>query len=387
MTTILLFFAVISIVIVIHELGHFIAGKAFGIRVEEFAIGFPPRLISVVRGETRYSINAIPMGGYVKFTGEVDPKLTGEEGLTDPRSLAAQSIRVRATVITAGVVMNFVLAILLFCIFYTFPPELVDSKVVISSVNPGSPAQQAGLLPGDIVLRTDPDLQLEDLFAGSSPGTDQPDPQDTTIQYGGSPVGTTSDLIRYTKANLGSEISLLVARDATPIIVKLVPRRFPPAEEGPDSHLGVTIGTTGGKVVSDFQPSLKVIPESFRQIYRIITSYGAIFSDEGREGLVGPIGIAQLTGEVARSGILPLIGFMGILSLAIGIFNILPIPALDGGRLLFVVIEAVRGGKRIPPQREAFIHAMGFIVLIAFVIFVTIRSDIPRIISGEDILQ
>ncbi|MEE9593314.1 MAG: M50 family metallopeptidase [Thermoplasmata archaeon] len=376
MSTVLLFFVVISVLIVIHELGHFIAARIFGIRVLEFALGFPPRIASVVRGETRYSLNAIPLGGYVKLAGEEDP--------TDPRSLARQSIPVRAIVLSAGVVMNLALTIFLFSIFLTFPPEIVDSKVAIARVLPGSPAEQAGLLPGDIVLRTDAKLELGDLSAGTSQEPDD------AIRYSGDLVETPSDLIDYTKANLGSEISLLVARDSTPVIVRMVPRRFPPPEEGPDSHLGVMIGTTGGRVVSDFQPSLKVIPESFRQVGSFITGFkdalGNIISREGESGLVGPIGIAQVTGEVARAGILPLIGFAGILSLSLAIFNILPIPALDGGRLLFVIIEALRGGKRIPPEREALIHLVGFVVLIAVILLIS-YNDILRIIRGEDVLQ
>ncbi len=376
MSTVLLFFVVISVLIVIHELGHFIAARIFGIRVLEFALGFPPRIASVVRGETRYSLNAIPLGGYVKLAGEEDP--------TDPRSLARQSIPVRAIVLSAGVVMNLALTIFLFSIFLTFPPEIVDSKVAIARVLPGSPAEQAGLLPGDIVLRTDAKLELGDLSAGTSQEPDD------AIRYSGDLVETPSDLIDYTKANLGSEISLLVARDSTPVIVRMVPRRFPPPEEGPDSHLGVMIGTTGGRVVSDFQPSLKVIPESFRQVGSFITGFkdalGNIISREGESGLVGPIGIAQVTGEVARAGILPLIGFAGILSLSLAIFNILPIPALDGGRLMFVVIEALRGGKRIPPEREALIHLVGFVVLIAVILLIS-YNDILRIIRGEDVLQ
>ncbi len=383
MTTVLLFLVVISVLIVIHELGHFFAAKAFGVRVEEFAIGFPPRLWSVTRGETRYSINALPLGGYVKLTGEEDP--------TDPRSLAGRRARVRATIIGAGVVMNFVLTILLFMVFFTFPPSVVDAQVVIGGVNPGSPAAQSGLLPRDVVVMTDAEIKLGDL--SSDPV--QLDGDDPVIQYDGTPVNTINDVITYTKANLGSEISLLVMRSLDgverPLIVRMVPRRFPPPEEGPDSHLGVLIGTTGGRIVSNFDPSLGVIPESFKQVYNFITTLGTsidnIFTtEEGRDGIAGPIGIAQVTGEVARNGVLPLIGFVGILSLHLAIFNILPIPALDGGRMLFLVIEVVRGGKRVPPQREALIHLAGFMFLIALIIIIS-GNDILRIIRGEDILQ
>ena len=134
MTTVLLFFIVISVLIVIHEFGHFIAARAFNVRVEEFALGFPPRIASVVRGETRYSINAIPIGGYVKLTGEEDP--------TDPRSLATRSIRVRVTILLAGIFMNLALTLVLFAVFFTFPPEVVGTQVIVARVEPGSPPTQ-----------------------------------------------------------------------------------------------------------------------------------------------------------------------------------------------------------------------------------------------------
>ncbi|MEE9199674.1 MAG: M50 family metallopeptidase [Dehalococcoidia bacterium] len=346
MTTVLVFLVVLSVLIVIHELGHFVTAKAFGIRVEEFALGFPPRIASIVRGETRYSLNAIPLGGYVKLTGEEDP--------SDPRSLASRSIAVRATVITAGVFMNFLLTILLFSIFFTFPAEMVGTRLEVDSVVPGSPAEGAGLMPGDVILRTGSDVAVE----------------------------RTRDLTEYTQANLGREISLLVRRDSDTLLVRLVPRRNPPPGEG---AMGIAVRATGGRLETRFSPSLSVIPESFEQVGSFLTSFSTIFTSEGREGVAGPIGIAQVTGEIARSGILPLIGFTGLLSLNLALLNILPIPALDGGRLLFVIIEAIRGGKRIPPEKEALIHMMGFVTLIGFIVFISV-GDVRRIISGDSLL-
>ena len=280
--------------------------------------------------------------------------------------------------------MNLALTIFLFSIFFTFPAERVDAKLIIANVSPGSPAEAAGLLPGDIILQTDPKFDIGDLTATPVPTTGQP--SDTNNQYGGDPVESFSDLLDYTQANLGSEASLLVARGSTPVIVTLVPRVNPPPGEGP---MGIGVGTTGGRIESKFSPSLKVIPESIQQSYEFVTALGDtvsnLFASDEESGLVGPIGIAQVTGEVASTGLLPFIGFAGILSLNLAIINILPIPALDGGRLLFVIIEAVRGGKRIPPQKEAIIHLMGFIVLIAFIIFVSF-GDVQRLVRGDDIL-
>ncbi len=370
MTTVLLFFVVISALIVIHEFGHYIAARAFGIRVEEFALGFPPRIASVVRGETRYSLNAIPIGGYVKLTGEEDPN--------DPKSLAGRSIPIRVTVLTAGIFMNLALTLVLFAVFFTFPPEVVGTKVIVARVEPGSPAQHAGMFPGDVFLRKDISLHSSTLLL------EQPTDSDP---YGGQVIQSLRDVTEYTQANLGKEVTFLLARGNTPVIVSLMPRASPPPDQGP---MGIGVGVSGGEVVTRFRPSLSVIPESFVQVYRFVVtlgeSIGNIFtSSEGRDGLAGPIGIAQVTGEVAKTGVLPFIGFVAILSLNLAIFNLLPIPALDGGRLLFVIIEAVRGGRRVPPRREALIHLMGFMFLIGVIILISL-SDISRLIRGEQFL-
>ena len=370
MTTVILFFVVISALIVIHEFGHFIAARLFGVRVEEFALGFPPRIASIVRGETRYSLNAIPIGGYVKLTGEEDP--------SDPKSLAGRSIPVRATILTAGVFMNLALTLVLFAVFFTFPPEVVGTQVIVSHVESNSPAQSAGMLPGDVFLRKDISLDSSTLILEQPAGSDL---------YGGQPIDSLRDVIDYTEANLGNEVTFLLARGNTPVIVRLTPRASPPPEQGP---MGIGVGVSGGEVVTRFSPSFSVIPESFRQLYRFVVTLGEavgnIFtSAEGREGIAGPIGIAQVTGEVAKTGILPFVGFVAILSLNLAIFNLLPIPALDGGRLLFVMIEWVRGGRRVPPQKEALIHLMGFIALIGIILLISL-SDINRLISGEQFL-
>ncbi len=376
MATVLLFFAVISILILIHELGHFIAARAFGIRVEEFALGFPPRLTSIVRGETRYSLNAIPLGGYVKMTGEEDP--------SDPKSLAGRSIPTRVTVLVAGVAMNLALAIILFTIFFTFPQVVAGPfEVEIVGVASDSPAAQAGLKPADIVLRTNPQLEPGDFRSDDAFADMQPLTPASTVPFGGQPVESFDDFSSFTQAHLEREVSVLVGRGAEPVVVRLIPRVNPPPGQG---AMGVSIRESGSRVETKFKPSFGAIGKSFEQIYRFGSFLNNIFSSDGAREITGPIGIAQVTGEVARSGVLPLLGFTGILSLNLAVLNILPIPALDGGRLLFVIIEAARGGKRIAPQKEAIIHLMGFIVLIGFIILISF-NDIGRIVRGEDILR
>ena len=275
--------------------------------------------------------------------------------------------------------MNLALTLALFAVFFTFPTEIVGTKVIVASVEAGSPAQSAGMQPGDQFLRKEitfrgSALQLLDQPAGTDP-------------YGGEPVQSLRDLTDYTAANLGQEVSFLMARGNTPVIVRLIPRANPPPEQGP---MGIGVGVSGGEVATRFSPSLSVIPEAFVQVGRFLASIGELVgniftSSEGREGLAGPIGIAQVTGEVARTGVLPFIGFVGILSLNLALFNLLPIPALDGGRLLFVIIEAARGGKRIAPKKEALVHLVGFMALIVIIVLISL-GDIQRLVRGESFL-
>ena len=171
--TIIAFIAVLVVLIIAHELGHFITAKASGVRVDEFGLGFPPRLLSVRRGETLYSLNAIPLGGFVKMAGEQDPKVL--------RSLASKSIATRLLVLSAGSLMNFLLPLLLFSIAFMIPQNLVIGQVMVKEVALNSPAARAGIEPGDIFLRIN-----------------------------GKPVRNTGDMQRYIQLNLGKEVRLLV---------------------------------------------------------------------------------------------------------------------------------------------------------------------------------
>ena len=242
--------------------------------------------------------------------------------------------------------MNLALTLVLFAVFFTFPPEIVGTKVIVASVEPGSPAQSAGMLPGDVFLQKGISPDSSPLLLLEQPTDSDP--------YGGQPIDSLRDVTDYTESNLGREVTFLLARGNTPVIVQLIPRANPPPEQGP---MGIGVGVSGGEVVTRFSPSFSVIPESFRQLYRFVVtlgeSIGNIFtSSEGREGLAGPIGIAQVTGEVAKTGVLPFVGFVAILSLNLAIFNLLPIPALDGGRLLFVIIEGCARRPSSPAQKR-----------------------------------
>jgi len=344
------FLVVIAVLILAHELGHFVTAKASGVKVEEFGLGFPPRLLSVRRGETLYSLNAIPLGGFTKMAGEEDPKVPG--------SLASKSIGTRLLVLSAGSLMNLLLPFLLFSIAFMIPHNLVIGQVAAGEVDPDSPAARAGIEPGD-----------------------------TLISVNEKPVNNLGDLHRYIQLNLGKEMTILVKHsDSTTEDVQIIPRWKPPEGRG---AMGVVATTTKPTIVSQSEPFWKAIPlgasaciETFVLFKNEIIS---MIIGSAPVTVAGPVGIAQITGEVAKAGISPLLEFAAFLSLNLAIINLFPLPALDGGRIVFVLLEGVRRGKRISPKREGLIHAIGFALLMAAFLAITYQ-DITRIISGDSLI-
>jgi regulator of sigma E protease len=349
--TIVAFLGILAVLIITHELGHFVTAKGFGIKVEEFGLGFPPRLIGVRRGETLYSLNAVPLGGFTKMAGEEDP--------TVPRSLASKGTGTRLIVLSAGSIMNALLPILLFSIAFMVPHDVVTGKVVVGEVAPSSPAASAGIEAGDIVLSVD-----------------------------NKPVHNISELQRNIHLNLGKEINITVKHsDASTEEVQLIPRWKPPEGQG---AIGVEdISLSNPTIVRQHEPLWKAIPLGASECIETLV----LFKNEilkwvigaAPPQLTGPVGIAQLTGEVAKAGISPLLEFAGFISINLAIINILPLPALDGGRIVFVLLEWVRRGKRVSPKTEGLVHLIGFTMLMALILVVT-QQDIMRIISGESLI-
>ncbi len=348
--TLAAFLGVLAVLILAHELGHLITAKAFRVKVEEFGIGFPPRLLSKKLGETRYSLNAIPLGGFVKMTGEVDPKET--------RSLASKSIGARILVLSAGSLMNALLPLLLFSIAFMVPHDAVIGEVVVQEVAPDSPAAMAGIQP-----------------------------EDTIISVNENPVHNNGDLHRYIQLNLGKETTIVINRgDSATEEVQLIPRWQPPEGQG---AIGIMVGILNPTIVRQSEPFWRAIPLGVRECVETFVLFkNAIISlFIGTESLqiAGPVGIAQITGEVAKYGISPLLEFAAFLSINLAIINMFPIPALDGGRIVFVLLEWIRRGRRISPRTEGLIHAIGFALLMAAILAVTYQ-DIMRIISGDSLI-
>ena len=349
MVTLISFLAVFGLLVIIHEFGHFVTAKLFGVKVLEFGIGFPPRLLHFQRGETTYTVNSIPLGGFVKMMGEEDP--------SHPRSLAGKPIPVRALVISAGALMNALLPIILFAIVFMVPRDTTVGDVTVASVSEGSPAAVAGVLPGDVIR-----------------------------ELNGQRVENIRDLSYQLRLRLGAKASMDIERGGQLLRKDVVPRWKPPAGQG---ATGISIDLVNAHETSRHQPFFSAVGNGGRRtietLVLIKNEITGWFIGTNEPEFAGPVGIAQITGEVARLGILPLLELAALLSLNLAILNILPLPALDGGRLLFLGIELVRRGKRISPQREALVHLAGFVVLITTVIVIS-YFDILRIARGDSLL-
>jgi len=344
------FLVIIMVLIIAHEIGHFVTARATGVKVDEFGIGFPPRLLSIKRGDTIYSLNSVLLGGFVKMAGEEDPEVPG--------SLASKSIVTRLLVLGAGSLMNFLLPLILFSIAFMIPHSTVTGQVIAQEVAPDSPAAWAGISPGDTILSINDKL-----------------------------VDNTGDLHRHVQLNLGKEINILIRHsDLTTENVQIVPRWRPPEGQG---AIGIMMGISEPVIATQYHPFWKTIPlgvnaciETFVIFKNSIVS---MIIGAAPAAVAGPVGIAQLTGEVAKAGISPLLEFAAFLSINLAIINIFPLPALDGGRIAFVLLEWVRRGKRISPKTEGLMHLIGYALIMAFFLAITYQ-DILRIINGESLI-
>ena len=317
-------------------------------------------------------------------------------------SFASQSVLKRAVVLCAGSVVNLLFPIIVFAVLFALPHQVPSGRVVITAVAPGSPAEQAGITSGD-----------------------------TVVAVNGNELDTHGDLVQEVMSNLGSPTELTIQRgvfvpnnpapqptSASYEVVTLVPRVKPPELEvvervlDPEKEvslqdarryqlslqvgdtmnqgaMGVLIGTYDVRMVERNFSVIQAVPKSLQQMWDVLTltrtSIVRWASGGPDPGLSGPVGIARITGEVAQVGLSPLLQLTAIISISLGIVNLLPIPALDGGRLMFVVIEFLRGGKPISPRREGMAHLIGFLVLIGLIVVVS-YFDIVRLISGDSII-
>ncbi|MEX1052021.1 MAG: M50 family metallopeptidase [Patescibacteria group bacterium] len=344
--TTVIFLLILGLLVFVHELGHFLVARRNGVKVEEFAFGFRPQLWATKRGETTYAINLIPLGGYVKLYGETD-----QQG--GPRSLRSKSVWQRFQILVAGSAMNFLLGIAVLTVLFVvgFSPifpgvganPLVTTKqeVLVKAVNPGSPAAIAGLVEGDILRSVN----------GQSIATDQ-------------------DFIVATRSQKGQEIVIDYLRGGQEATVALTPRVEPPIGEGP---VGAVIATAG-EVRTDFWKAPTAAAwESGRIVGLSAVSFGQfvknlVIKQEVSDDVTGLIGIGQLTGVTRRLGADYLFQLVAIVSLGLGIVNLMPILPLDGGHIAALGYEKAAGRPLSERQLGTLATAGLLFVLLAFVV-------------------
>jgi regulator of sigma E protease len=355
---ILPFIIILGLLIFVHELGHFLAAKRSGIKVERFSLGFPPNLVSKKIGETEYCIGAVPLGGYVKMKGDV-PDFADDK--TEPSGEAGEFMSApvwkRAIVIFSGPLMNFITAILLFMIMVWAwgNPQVRPDSTEIGSVIPDTPAYKAGLKEGDRILSVD--------------------------------GGTFKDfeaLAAYIKSQPDKDLSVLVQRDGEEETFTVHTLSVDVKDSTGVAH---TEGRIGIDPVFDFHPTsfwegvkgglastYYVVAVTIDFIWKLITHQESI------RNLGGPIMIADQAGKALRRGLPYLVNLAAFLSINLGVLNILPIPVLDGGNLVFLAVEGIRR-KPISFRKRLIWQQIGMGLLLLLMVFVT-YNDIARLISG-----
>lgn len=416
MLTIVAFVLVLSVLVFIHELGHFLFAKRAGILVREFAIGFGPKVFSVLKGETLYSIRLLPLGGFVRMAGE-DPEtveiptgakvtaerddsgrlvrihlgdvsveggavvgrvmeldlekelymvLEDEEGRQKrfsvhpqaviqrdeknvlqiaplDRQFGSKTIGQRASTILAGPLFNIILSVILFAVLTMMIG--VETKVTIYKVNPGSPAEQAGLQAGDEIVSID-----------------------------GKPIQSTEAVSMNIQESRGEPLTFEVRRAGATFELEVDPVWN---EQNKMFWIDVQLqphmrkATISEAVASGFK-------DTYLWTVRIFEGFGQLITGQiGIESLGGPVQIASITGQAAEAGSIPLIRWTALLSLYLGVFNLLPFPALDGSRLAFIAFEAIRG-RPVDPNKESLVHFVGFALLMMLMLVVT-YNDITKV--------
>jgi len=369
--TVAAFLGVLIVLVLVHELGHFVVAKRAGITVEEFGVGFPPRIASVMWRGTRYSLNSIPLGGFVKMLGEdgdVEIRRLREQGLSEDqveRAMAGafnrRPIWVRVAVLLAGVAMNFVLAAGLFAAAVSLPALIGHGPLTVVTVHEDSPAEDE-LEIGDEIVAAD-----------------------------GQSFERSADLTEYVAERAGFVVELTVLRGGDEIEVPIIPRSV----SAEDRARGIgPVGFTYEPERLVEEPStvtgpLDAIGRGTAAAWMLAIQIpggladavgGLIGLDPDGGDAMGPIGIAQETGRVLEAPLVSQLLFVGVLSINLAVLNVLPFPPLDGGRIAVVLLESARR-RKLPTEREALIYLTGFAVLMALIILISIQ-DIQRLLNG-----
>lgn len=341
-----LFVIVLSVLILGHEFGHFLAAKISKVRVDEFGIGFPPRLLTLFEAwGTKFTLNWIPLGGFVRPAGENDPSV--------PDGLAAANKRVRAFVLIAGPLANVLLAMVVFTVAFRYTAPDTE-RVLISGVAEGGPAQAAGIQVGDLVEEVDDE-----------------------------PIHGFESMQVAISERVGTPTTLTLLREGDEFSVQVVPRRDPPEGEGP---VGVILGhpvkeSTWSQAVSESVQLFRMQVDGLVHLPGRLLR-GEASSEEARvsglKGIHDMLAWANSVDQATNQGPFLTLNLVGFISVGLAMANLLPFPALDGGRLMFVLIELVIG-KRIKPRYEGLAHAIGFAILLALMVYINLQDFVNPI--------
>ncbi|MFZ4814212.1 MAG: RIP metalloprotease RseP [Phototrophicaceae bacterium] len=461
-TAVIAFALVLIPAVIIHELGHFFAGKSVGITILEFGVGFPPRIgrLFTWRG-TEFTLNWLPLGGFVRPLGEDMVSQKGAEaenldrveakkrGIETVKSVNEARPLERILFFSAGAIANLISAFILFVIIGILGVA-IGSSVLVASVAPDSPLSVAGIQPNDVIdtlngetfltgealitalntLDTGETAELlvrrgeageevrltyiaEETTAATSSslvrivgviptapaGLAGVEAGDIVRTFNGQTVASVPQLIELTSANLGQAVELVLERDGETYEIVITPRLNPPAGEGSmgieitgvlrDNQFGLTYQTIPNQVISQlgFGEAVRYSLDNFAGLFQSIINLprmifqGEITAEQARP--VSIVGISQLGGYYLRESIqqerpVLILNYIAIISIALGLTNLLPLPALDGGRILFVLIEMVRG-RPIPPEREGMVHLLGLVFLLSLTVVIIINDFINPI--------
>ncbi|HWS48738.1 MAG TPA: M50 family metallopeptidase [Candidatus Methanoperedens sp.] len=352
---ILIFVVALSILVLVHEFGHFFAAKFTGVRVEEFGLGLPPRILGKKWWGTVWSLNWLPIGGFCKLYGE-DPLIASEKATSSKDSFLAKNPWQKAIIVLGGVSMNLLLAVTIFAMVYTILGVPVETdRVSIIGVAEKSPAQEAGLKTGDVVV----EVEGRNIKKGSE---------------------LTEEIARYK----GREVNLLVIRkgQGEPLKLSVLVREKAPEGQG---LMGVVISNTEMQKIKWYE-FYKGIGAGFKEAYywgKIISSglyqmVAGLFTGKVPSDVAGPIGMYKATSSIRNDqGFLAMVHFFGVVSVNLAVVNVLPFPALDGGRILFVIYELITK-KRANEKFETVVNNIGMMILLGLILLVTI-GDIMRL--------
>jgi regulator of sigma E protease len=354
---IIIFLTILLVLVLVHEWGHFFSAKKFGIRVDEFGFGFPPKLFSFKKGETEYSFNLIPFGGFVKIFGE-NPDEENINGPDKARSFVNKPKWQQAVVLFAGVFMNFVLAWILFSVgFMTGLPSSINSgekranikdvALVVVSVSPDSPAEKAFLQTGDKIISLQAENQIKE----------NPNPEELKNFINNNPYNSITVGYQRGRSELNYVDIVPTMKEGSPVI-------------------GIAMDEIGTAKYPFFTSLWRGLNFTLYMAKSTVIGFGELITGQASlDAVTGPVGLVKVTGDALSFGFVYLLSFAGLISINLAIINLVPFPALDGGRLFFLLIEAIKG-SRMNTKVINIINLGGFFVLIGLMLFVTYKDII-----------